>query len=325
MMAYHPTASLERLKLRALALREIRDFFWERDVLEVDTPILGEAPVTDPHIEALTTRIKHFGAQTFYHQTSPEYYLKRLLAAYPISVYQLGKVFRDDEYGRYHSPEFTMLEWYRLGFDDEALMDEMEALFTRLWQTFQGQALPMLRLSYKEVFLRYLGLNPHQASQAELQAVVLEKLGPIQGLPDPDIDTCLQLLLSQVIEPLLAKIEGPVFIKHFPASQAALAQLKTNEAGEAISGRFEVYWQGVELANGYHELMDPVLQAERFQADVASRKALCLPIVPIDQKLLQALEVGLPACAGVALGLDRLLMILTQATALEEVLTFFRF
>ncbi len=322
-MSFAPTASLQNLKLRAAVLEEVRAFFKARQVLEVETPILGLAPVTDPHLEALTTKIRVFGEQTFYMQTSPEYALKRLLAAYPISVYQLGKVFRDDEYGRLHSPEFTMLEWYRLGFDDHALMAEMAELFQAVWQTRHSTSLVIEKWSYAEVFGRYLQINPHRVEQAHLQALVLEKIGPIAGLPHPDLDTCLQLLMASVIEPALASLPGPVFIYDYPASQAALARLRVNHKGEAVSGRFEVYWQGMELANGYDELTDAGLQAKRFEADLAKRRELDLPVVPVDQNLLSALEQGLPSCAGVALGFDRLLMVLAGAKHIQEVLSFF--
>ncbi len=324
-MTFAPTASLKHLRLRARVLEQIRAFFKARDVLEVDTPILALAPVTDPHIQALKTRISLFGAQDFYLQTSPEYYLKRLLAAYPISVYQLGKVFRDDECGRHHAPEFTMLEWYRLGLDDHALMEEMQALFQLLWSALHDAPLSFEKLSYKQAFVRYLAINPHQVSLTALQALVREKVGEIPHLSTPDRDTCLQLLMSMVIEPALAHLPGPVFIYDFPATQAALAQLRQDAEGDAVAGRFEVYWRGLELANGYHELSDATLQAQRFESDLAKRQALNLPAVPIDQKLLAALQSGLPACAGVALGFERLLMILSGATHIEAVSAFHRY
>ena len=324
-MSFKPTASLETLKLRAAVLEQVRAFFKARDVLEVDTPIFGLAPVTDPHIQALKTRIHIFGEQDFYLQTSPEYYLKRLLATHPISVYQLGKVFRDDEYGRHHSPEFTMLEWYRLDLDDHQLMDEMYDLFSLLWMRQHNTVLVTEKLSYKAAFLRYLAINPHQISLLELQKLVTEKIGPIQNMPDPDFDTCLQLLMSFVIEPALADIPGPVFIYDFPASQAALARLRLNDSGEEVSGRFEVYWRGLELANGYDELTDVSAQAQRFEQDLFRRQEQNIPGVPVDHQLLAALKNGLPQCAGVALGFDRLLMILAGAGSIKEVQSFYQY
>jgi lysyl-tRNA synthetase class 2 len=321
-MAFAPSASLDHLQLRARILTQVRAFFAARDVLEVDTPILGLAPVTDPNIQALKTRISIFGEQDFYLQTSPEYYLKRLLAAYPISVYQLGKVFRDDESGRHHSPEFTMLEWYRLGLDDHALMEEMRELFAQLWQQLYRTPLQSKKLSYKAAFVQTLGINPHQIALAELQALLRKKIGPIHNMPDPDRETCLQLLMSAVIEPVLAQYPGPVFMYDFPAAQAALAQLRQDQEGDAVSGRFEVYWRGLELANGYYELTDAVAQAQRFASDLQKRQSQSLPAVPVDQHLLAALKKGLPPCAGVALGFDRLMMILAGTHEIADVLTF---
>jgi lysyl-tRNA synthetase class 2 len=324
-MSFQPTASLELLRLRAVVLEQVRTFFKSRQVLEVDTPILGLAPVTDPVIQALQTQISVFGSQRFYLQTSPEYYLKRLIACYPVSVYQLGKVFRDDEYGRYHSPEFTMLEWYRIGFNDAQLIAEMKDLLTILWAQFYPTSLQIETLSYKEVFQRHLNIDPHRITLESLQALVTEKLGSIQGLPYPTREVCLQLLMSAVIEPALVSYPGPVFIIDYPAAQAALARLREDEEGNAVSGRFEVYWQGIELANGYDELTDAAKQQERFARDCTDRSTEGLPEVPVDHHLLQALESGLSPCAGVALGFDRLLMVLAGVKHIESVLTFYRY
>lgn len=308
--------------LRARLLGRIRAFFHKRGVLEVDTPILGLAPVTDPHLSALKTKIAHFKDQDFYLQTSPEYYLKRLIAAYPISMYQLGKVFRDDEYGAHHSPEFTLLEWYRMDFDDDAMMKEVADLLSFL---SPKEKIHVKRLSYREVFQEHLGINPHQEGLSLLQALVKDHVGNIASLSSPNRDICLQLLMSEVIEPALAKRNVPVFIYNFPKSQAALARLKIDETGEEVAGRFELYWKGLELANGYYELMNPALQAERFAEDVAYRAAEQLPPVPVDQKLLSALEAGFPSCSGVALGVDRLLMVLANALHIKEVQAFYEF
>lgn len=346
-MSFQPTSSLSALYFRAEILEKLRYFFKSRQVLEVDTPILGLAPVTDPYLHALKTKVQHFSGQTFYLQTSPEYYLKRLIAAYPISVYQLGKVFRDDEYGHYHSPEFTLLEWYRLGFNDHDLMAEvaellkflvdglpstsslpslcLEAIQENKWRDRQAHDFFGLKLSYQAAFEEYLHLNPHQVSLEVLQGLVREQIGPIPGLAQPDSDTCLQLLMSHVIEPVLSKIQCPVFIYDFPQSQAALAQLKNNSDGWPVAARFEVYWQGIELANAYYELGDESAQRQRFQTDLKTRKQQAIAEVPLDERLLEALVHGLPSCSGVALGFDRLLMILMGASHIQEVLSFHTF
>jgi len=336
---WQPTAPLQNLKARAHLLEVTRAFFKAQDILEVETPVLGRAPVTDPFLAALETQVQTFPNKKFYLQTSPEYYQKRLLAAYGISCYQLGRCFRDDEYGRIHSPEFTMLEWYSLGLNDLQLMDQVENLFIRLvkaanqlkkpsesntlaWlsQLQSGQEV-IQRLSYAEVFQQYLKLDPHQAPLETLQDAASQFY---QGQLDRDI--ALQLLMSEVIEKELKKLDRPVFVYDFPASQAALAQIKTLEGGLKVAARFELYWRGVELANGYHELLDAKEQEARFQADLARRKALDIKEVPIDQNLLLALREGhLPECAGIAMGFDRLVMVLLNESALEKVQSFFEF
>ena len=334
---WQPTAPLQNLKARAHLLEVTRAFFKAQGVLEVDTPILGRAPVTDPFLTALETQVQAFPDKTFYLQTSPEYYQKRLLAAYGISCYQLGKCFRDDEYGRIHSPEFTMLEWYSLGFDDFKLMDQVESLLIILAEASDRFNKPAIRpnwpnqshsnekviqrLSYAEAFQRYLKLDPHQASLQTLQDAASQFY---QG--ELDRDTTLQLLMSEVIEKELAKSDRPVFVYDFPASQAALAQIKTLADGTQVAARFELYWRGVELANGYHELFDAKEQEARFKADLTKRKALGIQAVPIDQNLLLALREGqLGQCAGIAMGFDRLIMVLLNEPALGKVQSFFEF
>lgn len=313
-MSWRPTAPLENLKARAAILEAVRAFFKSRNVLEVDTPILGQVPVTDPYLMAMTTQGKAFPNKTFYLQTSPEYYLKRLIAAYGVSCYQLGKCFRDDEYGRIHSPEFLMLEWYRIGFDDFALMDEVDGLLC----TLGGKKTN--RISYREAFQDYLNIDPHHASLEILKSLIKEIY---HG--EVDRDTALQVLMSEVIERELAKLDVPVFVYDFPASQAALAKIKILPDGTQVGARFELYWLGVELGNGYYELTQVSEQKKRFERDLAKRKALGILEVPIDVNLLGALEERLPECSGIAIGLDRLIMVLLQESSLASVQSFFEF
>lgn len=315
-MSWRPTAPLANLKARAAILEAVRAFFKSRDVLEVDTPILGQAPVTDPHLMAMTTKGKAFPNKTFYLQTSPEYYLKRLLVEYGISCYQLGKCFRDDEYGHIHSPEFLMLEWYHISFNDFEMMQEVENLLSALSE----KEIHITRLSYQEAFQQYLAINPHKASLMELQNLVK----PIYP-GEVDRDLALQLLMSEVVERGLAKRDVPVFIYDFPALQAALAKIKILEDGTKVGARFELYWRGVELGNGYHELTNATEQNKRFETDLAKRKKLGIEDVPVDKKLLSALERGLPECAGIAIGMDRLIMVLLQEKKLSQVQSFFEF
>jgi elongation factor P--(R)-beta-lysine ligase len=308
---WQPTISIENLKKRAFYLQKVREFFARRSILEVDVPILGEAPVTDPYLTAMETHCQAYPNKTFYLQTSPEYFMKRLLAFGAPSIYYLGKAFRDDERGRLHSSEFTMLEWYHLGIDDHALMQEV----AELMQLFLGE-LAVEKITYKELFQKHLGLNPHSASAEELAALVQQHMGKIEGLDHLPRDTSLQLLMSEVIEPKL-DFSLITFIYDFPASQAALARLRCDTAA-----RFEVYHQGIELANGYYELNDADTQAKRFAKDLAVREAQKLKKVPVDHRLLQALEHHFPECAGIALGFDRLLMLALGEKNIDAVQSF---
>lgn len=292
------------LTARATLYQQIRTFFAERQVVEVDTPLLADAPVTDPFLEALT--VEHPG-KTQYLQTSPEYAMKQLLAAGSGDIYQLCKAFRAEEAGRLHRTEFTMLEWYRVGFDEHDLMAEVDAL---LQCTLSCQ--PATKHTYQSLFDTYLGINPHAVSEEALLAMVHQQLDLTAD--NLNRDDYLMLLFSHCIEPHLGH-EQPVFVYDYPASQAALAQCKQVNR-QIVAARFEVFVNGMELANGYHELTDATEQKHRFEKDLALREQLGLPAVPIDEGLVQALEKGLPACAGVALGVDRLLMLQCEANSL---------
>ncbi len=301
-------------------LATIRRFFDARGVLEVETPALATAGVTDLHLHGLSTRVTlPGGPATRYLQTSPEYAMKRLLAAGSGPIFQIGKAFRDDESGRMHNPEFTMLEWYRPGFDHHALMDEMDALLAATLGTA-----PAERRTYAGLFQEHLDVDAHHAD-AEALATCAAKAGiEAVGLDDADRDTWLHLLGCHVIEPHLGRSEGdqlrPTFVLDYPASQAALARVTNDDP--PVAERFEVYIEGTELANGFHELCDAREQRCRFEADLERRRATGLAAVALDERLLVALEAGLPPCAGVALGIDRLLMIATGAQSIDEVMAF---
>jgi lysyl-tRNA synthetase class 2 len=311
---WRPSASLAALKLRATMLAKIRQFFAARDVLEVETPLMSRYSVTDPHMEVITTANPHHATDEYFLQTSPEYAMKRLLAAGSGSIYQICKSFRQGEAGSRHNPEFSMLEWYRPGFDHRQLMDEVEELVCSVLNTRGCQ-----RLSYRQIFEEALGIDPHSASCEQLKVIAREHVD-IQMSSDRR-DDWLNLLLAEVIEPTLGS-DAPVFIYDYPASQAALARLAKNEAGVLVARRFELYYRGVELANGYFELTDPKEQRERFQQDQKLRTEMGKPAREFDPHLLAAMEQGLPSCAGVALGLDRLLMLHLGASHIEEVLAF---
>ena len=320
---WRPTAPLEVLKLRARMHTNIRDFFAERDVLEVETPILSAAGITDPYLHSFISRYTGPSAprgQTLYLHTSPEFAMKRLLAAGSGSIYQLCKVFRDAEAGRLHNPEFTMLEWYRVDFDHRALMSEVAELVTGL---LSGH-IPLEEiesLSYQEAFQRYAGIDPHRASHEEFAgcAATHDIRPPDEPAGQHDAALWRDLLLSHVVEPRLGE-RRLTFVYDYPASQAALARVRPGNP--SLASRFELYVNGIELANGFHELADAAEQRARFERQVHARVAANLPAVPLDERLLAALSHELPDCAGVALGFDRLVMLAVGAKTLEEVIAF---
>jgi lysyl-tRNA synthetase class 2 len=314
---WRPSATLELLQLRATLLSRLRAFFSKHDVLEVDTPALSCAAATDPALLSFQTRYHGPGAaagKTIYLHTSPEFPMKRLLAAGSGSIYQVCKVFRDGECGRHHNPEFSLLEWYRTGFDHLDLMDEVERLLVEVLtgiMPIEG----VYHWTYRELFQEFAAVDPFAITSAELQALLASQydIAPI-GMPD-ELDAWLDLAMTHVIEPRLGA--GLVFVRDYPASQAALARLRPGSP--PVAARFEVYLNGMELANGFHELADAAEQQRRFAQEAARRRDSA---VPVDRFLLDALAAGLPDCAGVALGLDRLLMVASGAHGLQDVLAF---
>jgi len=320
--SWRPTAELATLRLRAGLLARVRAFFTARGVLEVETPALSAAAITDPHLASFAVRYTGPGprhGQPLYLHTSPEFPMKRLLAAGSGCIYQIARVFRDGEAGRRHNPEFTLLEWYRVGFDHHQLMDEVAELVTELLAERLALAEPE-RFSYRELFQHHLNLDPHRASTAELAACAEKHSVPIPPeMPADDADPWLDLLLTHWIEPRLES-GRLTFVYDYPATQAALARLRPGDP--PVGERFELYVGGVELANGFHELGDATEQRHRFELENAARQARGLPLMPVDEDLLAALAAGLPACAGVALGFDRLVMLAAGKASLAEVMAF---
>lgn len=317
-MTWQPSISVSHLKARAEIYAKIREFFSVRAVLEVETPLLCHSTVTDPHLESLHALCPVPGAATaekFYLQTSPEYAMKRLLAAGSGPIYQISKAFRFDQRGSLHNPEFTLLEWYRPGFTHGDLMIEVDALLRRVLACEVAQC-----ISYGTLFEQYCGLNPYQASTSELIACATKQGLDIAQADQLDHTTWLQLLMMHLIEPHLGQNNRPTFVTDFPEAQAALA--KINPGPPPVAERFEVYWQGMELANGFHELCDAREQRQRFIKDNVWRKNNHLPEITIDERFLAALEHGLPACAGVALGLDRLVMAALHQKDIGTILAF---
>lgn len=295
-------------------LQSIRAFFAERQVLEVETPVLSAAAITDPQLESFITC---FQSRDYYLQTSPEFHMKRLLAAGSGDIFQVARVFRNDEQGRFHNPEFTMLEWYRLGFDHHRLMSEIEAL---LKVVLQLDTLVTHKISYRDAFIRHLQLDPIDADIHTIRTCAESHDIEIpQGMEVDNKDMWLDWLMVEKIAPGFAK-DSFTFLYNYPASQAALARLDNNEPG--VANRFELFWGELELGNGFYELTDAVEQRARFEQENISRGMRGQKILPIDDSLLAALESGLPDCSGVAIGLDRLLMLISKVESISEVISF---
>ncbi len=305
-----PSASITVLRQRAQMMQRIRDFFFARDVLEVETPCMARFGVTDRYLRNLNVS---FRGHAYALQTSPEYHMKRLLAAGSGPIFQIARAFRDDELGRWHNPEFSLLEWYRLDWDHLRLLREVDELLQTVI------ACPPLEVrSYQQVFLDSCAVDPLQASFDELNCVLRRfDLHHVLSADECSVDEALFLLMTHVVEPSLTSNDHPIAVVDFPGSQASLARVK-----EGVAQRFEVYYRGIELANGFYELTDAEAQAERFATDNQARVAAGLGTAPVDTYLLAALTHGLPNCSGVALGLDRLLALMLQQERIAQVMSF---
>lgn len=312
---WKPSAPIQNLLKRAKIISEIRQFFTERGVLEVETPAMSEFSVTDVHLSTFHTQfLSPFASQakTLHLITSPEYHMKRLLASGSGAIFQLCRVFRNEEAGKRHNPEFTMLEWYRPYFDMYRLINEVDDLLQQILDCEPAES-----FSYQFVFQTYVGLDPLSASKAQL--VAKARAHGLQCEDDEPRDTLLQFLFSEVVEANIGK-DRPTAVYHFPASQAALAQISSED--HRVAERFEFYYKGLELANGFHELSDAQEQLRRFELDNQQRSEMGLPPQSLDHRFLAALKAGIPNCSGVALGVDRLLMIAMGAQRIEEVMAF---
>jgi lysyl-tRNA synthetase class 2 len=308
-----------RLRLRAALTKRCRAFFDERGVVEVDTPALSASANPDPAIEPIAATPVSLNRGTHYLHTSPEFTMKRLLAAGSGDIFQLCRVFRDGELGRWHEPEFVMLEWYRLGFDEHRLMAEVAALLNACLAD-GAHEWPAAKFTYADMLMRHAGIDPHRPD-AEVVAAVYMKLEHcgIQAPPDLTANACLDLAFSLLIVPVLPA-ETIVFIHDYPAAQAALAEIRATTP--PVAARFEVFVNGVELGNGYRELTDPGEQRIRFERDLEARRAAGAQLPELDADFLAALRSGLPPCAGVALGFDRLAAVIAGAQRLADVINF---
>jgi lysyl-tRNA synthetase class 2 len=317
---WRPTCSLEALRLRAQILDEIRRFFAARAVLEVETPLLSHGSGTDPQLDFFTADycsppLKH----TLFLQTSPEFAMKRLLAAGSGSIYQICKAFRNGESGRFHNPEFTLLEWYRVGYALPQLMDEIAELMAVLFADRKALN-PAQRFSYQSVFQRYTGLNPLAFSRGDYCAYARDN-----GLPEAvamcgnDHALWLDFIFSHRVQPHLGENEV-CLVYGYPACQSSLARL--NQDNPQTTDRVELFINGIELGNGYYELTDAKEQNDRFDREISIRQQSNRPVVVKNQRLVAAMEAGLPECAGMAIGLDRLLMLLANSASIDDVLNF---
>ena len=319
MSDWRPGASLDVLRLRARVFAMIRAFLGERGILEVETPMLSRAGNTDPNIASFALEFsgRTDGApRRRWLRTSPEYPLKRLLGAGIGDCYELGRVFRDGEAGGRHNPEFTMLEWYRAGWDHQRLIDEAAAL-VQAALALVGREARLSRSSYRDLYLDRLGLDPFIASDGQLR----DALGDVQVDPQGlGRDDWLDLLMTHRLQPAFPR-DQLLVVYDYPASQCALARIR-GDGVDAVAERFELFLGPLELANGYHELIDAHEQRSRFERDIEIRAGCGHVAPPIDEHLLAALEHGLPACAGVALGIDRLLMAMLGTDRIADVLAF---
>jgi len=312
-MSWQPTTTQQTRQLRAQMLHDIRAFFLRRHILEVETPALSQAGNTDPFIESLT--VKQSTEKRYLH-TSPEYPMKRLLAAGSGDIYQICKVWRAGESGRNHNPEFTMLEWYRVGFHYHQLIQEVAELLLSLLPELEKDT---QIISYEKLFLDHFNINPHQTSQQQLAACVQKN---ISGLATDNLDqqALLDALLTHCVEPTFNK-NALTFVIDYPAKQSALAQIRRDE-NFSIAERFEVYLGSSELGNGYQEEINYKRNLEILETENAQRKNQKQALVNQDKYFLQAIKAGIPASSGVAIGIDRLLMILADVNSIQEVINF---
>ena len=324
MIDWQPSASFDALRLRARLNAAVREFFFQRGVLEVETPIMSQAGNTEPNIASFALEFSgrtNGGARARWLRTSPEHPLKRLLAAGLGDCYELGRVFRDGEAGGRHNPEFTMLEWYRLGMDHVQLATETAEL-VRMALALVGREASVESVTYRDLYLRELGIDPMTAPDDALRDALGDVVIDSRGLVRDD---WLDLLMTHRIQPGLSP-DAMLVVRDYPASQCALARIRQPDSAAAgeqpVAERFELYLGPLELANGYHELADAGEQRSRFERDLAVRQGRGLEPPAIDERLLAALAYGLPGCAGVALGVDRLLMAMLGTGAIADVLAF---
>ena len=323
--SYAPTMTLAMAQQRAQLMSAIRQFFATRQVLEVQTPLLSQAGNTDTFLQSVAAHVTYQDKPcTYYLHTSPEFAMKRLLASWQVPMYQICPVFRDNEIGARHNIEFTMLEWYQPNYS----LDDMAAELGELLELLYGHPIIMSHYRYVDAFMDFIGIHPLTASLAALQAVAEDK--GLIGFDFNSVESCdseqdrrqswLDLLFSHAVEPNLGH-DLPTLVIEYPPATAALAKTAVDKEGNKVAKRFELYIKGIEIANAYDELADGQALRERFEQDNALRERHNLPQMPIDMHLLAASNDLIP-CSGIAVGIDRLLMVITGASSLEEVIPF---
>jgi len=320
-MSWQPTLTWQNAQKRAEIIQQIRQFFAERNVIEVETPALSQGTVTDIHLDAFVCKYNFLTNSSTEHsvnlylQTSPEFHMKRLLASGYGCIYSIAKAFRHEEAGRHHNPEFTLLEWYRIGFNQFDLMSEVSELL----KTILGVTKPIFT-SYQDIFISRVGIDPLTTSFDELVAVLTQHNKADDWLiKQHDCDTLLQFIFTEIIEPTIG-INEPCFVYNFPRQQASLA--KVSEQDVRVAERFECYYRGIELVNGFNELTDANEQQKRFDQDNVKRVTQGLPPRSIDENFMAALNHGLPQCSGVALGVDRLVILALRCKHINETISF---
>lgn len=320
-MTWQSTLTWKNAQQRANILQQIRQFFADRNVIEVETPALSQGTVTDVHLEAFNCRYNFLSESTveqakpLFLQTSPEFHMKRLLASGYGCIFQIAKAFRHEEAGRYHNPEFTLLEWYRLDFDHFQLIDEVAELLKVILNCAEPS-----QVTYQQLFIDHVDIDPLAATREQLLALLAEhdKLSDWLVI-EHSSDILLQFIFSEIIEPKMGNV-APCFVYNFPKSQASLAKICPDD--DRVAQRFECYYRGVELVNGFNELTDAENQYQRFQEDNVQRSELGVLEKPIDKNFIAALNHGLPQCSGVALGIDRLIMLALETEYIEQVISF---
>ncbi len=308
---------IAKLKQRSVLLRTVRQFFYDRDFVEVETPLLDAEVIPELHIEPISIDRDAMHRRVQYLQASPELHMKRLLAAGMGKIFQITRSFRNNERGPLHNPEFTIVEWYRVGDDLQAGIQLLDEICQVALKTPATQ-----RISYATAFKKHAQINPHTATTEQLAARTKKlELAVPDNMQRDNRDEWLNLLLALQVEPKLGR-DGPEILYDYPASQSALAKVATRKDGKHVAERFELYFRGVELANGYHELTDAIELRNRLEEANRQREADGRHALPMPETLLDAMETGLPDCAGCALGFDRLVMLACGANSIAEVLAF---